>query len=87
MIAAGCCLSFFNLGAWGTLYAIGPELYPTSLRGTGTGLAAGVGRIASIAAPLIVPVLFVAGGMPVVFGVCSRRPSRSRRSPGSCSRR
>lgn len=71
VIAAGCCLSFFNLGAWGTLYAIGPELYPTSLRGTGTGLAAGVGRIASIAAPLIVPVLFVAGGMPVVFGVFS----------------
>ena len=27
--------------------------------------------IASIAAPLIVPVLFVAGGMPVVFGVFS----------------
>lgn len=30
-----------------------------------------MGRIASIAAPLIVPVLFVAGGMPVVFGVFS----------------
>ena len=24
----------WNLGAWGALYAIGPELYPTSLRGT-----------------------------------------------------
>ena len=71
VIIAGCCLSFFNLGAWGTLYAIGPELYPTSLRGTGTGLAAGVGRIASILAPLLVPVLFAAGGMPVVFGVFS----------------
>ncbi|WP_144794666.1 MFS transporter [Kocuria palustris] len=71
VIAAGCCLSFFNLGAWGTLYAIGPELYPTSVRGTGTGLAAGVGRIASILAPLTVPVMFAAGGMPVVFGVFS----------------
>src|SRR5699024_7817184 len=26
IIAAGCALSFFNLGAWGALYAIGPEL-------------------------------------------------------------
>lgn len=46
IIAAGCLLSFFNLGAWGALYAIGPELYPTNLRGRGTGSAAGFGRIA-----------------------------------------
>ncbi|WP_425309930.1 MFS transporter [Ammonicoccus fulvus] len=39
IIAAGCALSFFNLGAWGALYAIGPELYPTSARGKGTGAA------------------------------------------------
>ena len=26
-------LSFFNLGAWGALYAITPEVYPTLLRG------------------------------------------------------
>ena len=34
IIAAGCALSFFNLGAWGALYAVTPEVYPTSLRGT-----------------------------------------------------
>jgi putative MFS transporter len=45
-------LSFFNLGAWGALYAVTPENYPTSLRATGAGWAAGVGRIASIVAPL-----------------------------------
>lgn len=71
VVVAGCFLSFFNLGAWGTLYAIGPELYPTSVRGTGTGMAAAVGRIASILAPLSVPILFTAGGMPAVFGVFS----------------
>ena len=49
-------LSFFNLGAWGALYAVTPEVYPTPLRGTGTGSAAGFGRIASILAPLSVPV-------------------------------
>lgn len=69
IIAAGCALSFCNLGAWGALYAIGPELYPTSLRGTGTGAAAAFGRIASMIAPLSVPILVDTGGHPLVFGV------------------
>ena len=50
-------LSFFNLGAWGALYAVTPEVYPTALRATGSGWAAGFGRIASILAPLAVPLL------------------------------
>lgn len=62
IIAAGCALSFFNLGAWGALYAITPEIYPASLRGTGTGAAAGFGRIASIIAPLTVPFVLERGG-------------------------
>ncbi len=69
IIAFGCALSFFNLGAWGALYAIGPEIYPTSVRGTGTGAAAAFGRIASILAPLSVPLLLAAGGQPLVFAV------------------
>jgi putative MFS transporter len=69
IIAAGMALSFFNLGAWGALYAVTPEMYPTSLRATGSGWAAGVGRIASIVAPLVVPALLVAGGAPVLFVV------------------
>lgn len=69
IIVAGCFLSFFNLGAWGALYAIGPELYPTNVRGTGTGAAAGFGRIASILAPLAVPFLIASGGSIVLFGV------------------
>ncbi|MGP9843882.1 MFS transporter [Brachybacterium sp. 107] len=67
IIAAGCALSFFNLGAWGALYAIGPELYPTAVRGTGTGAAAAFGRIASMLAPFLVPVLVVAGGQVLAF--------------------
>lgn len=69
IIAFGCSLSFFNLGAWGALYAVTPEIYPTSLRGTGAGWAAGVGRIASIVAPLMVPVLLAAGGSVLTFAV------------------
>jgi putative MFS transporter len=69
IIAAGMGLSFFNLGAWGALYAVTPEMYPTSLRGTGSGWAAGIGRIASIIAPLAVPPLLALGGAPVLFVV------------------
>lgn len=67
IIAAGMALSFFNLGAWGALYAIGPELYPTTVRGRGTGAAAAFGRLASILAPLLVPVLLDGGGNVLVF--------------------
>src|SRR5699024_861204 len=71
IIAAGCALSFFNLGAWGALYAIGPELYPTRVRGTGTGAAAAFGRIASMLAPFLVPVFLLAGGQVFVFAAFS----------------
>ncbi|MGO4956203.1 MFS transporter [Luteococcus sp. Sow4_B9] len=71
ILLAGCALSFANLGAWGALYAIGPEIYPTSIRGTGTGAAAAFGRIASIIAPLLVPVLIRAGGNGLAFTVFS----------------
>ncbi|MDO4685589.1 MAG: MFS transporter [Corynebacterium sp.] len=69
IIIAGCFLSFFNLGAWGALYAVGPELYPTQLRGSGTGAAAGFGRIASIIAPLIVPPMLALGGTAALFAL------------------
>jgi putative MFS transporter len=69
MVAGGVALSFLNLGAWGALYAITPEVYPTLLRGTGSGWAAGFGRIASIIAPLAVPVLRAGGGNGLLFVV------------------
>ncbi|HET7399168.1 MAG TPA: MFS transporter [Intrasporangium sp.] len=69
IITAGCALSFFNLGAWGALYAVTPEVYPTRLRGSGAGSAAAFGRIASILAPLSVPWLKDAGGTGLVFAV------------------
>lgn len=67
VIGAGMLLSFFTLGAWGALYAVTPELYPTPLRATGAGWAAGIGRIAAILAPLAVPVLRDAGGTLLLF--------------------
>jgi putative MFS transporter len=69
IIAAGMALSFFNLGAWGALYAVTPEIYPTALRGTGSGWAAGFGRLASIITTLMVPTLHAATGTGFVFGL------------------
>jgi putative MFS transporter len=69
IIGFGMALSFFNLGAWGALYAVTPEIYPTSLRGTGSGSAATIGRVAAIVAPLMVPVLLGAGGSTLTFAV------------------
>ncbi|MCY7772433.1 MFS transporter [Bacillus haynesii] len=61
LLVSGMFLSFFNLGAWGALYAYTPEQYPTSIRGTGAGMAAGFGRIGGILGPLLVGYLVARG--------------------------
>jgi putative MFS transporter len=69
VLATGMALSFFNLGAWGALYAVTPEVYPTDLRATGAGSAAAFGRLASILAPLLVPLLRSQTGLAGLFVV------------------
>ncbi len=61
LLISGMFLSFFNLGAWGALYAYTPEQYPAVIRGTGAGMAAAVGRIGGIFGPLLVGSLLTAG--------------------------
>jgi putative MFS transporter len=53
----GSVVSFFNLGAWGVVSTYTPEMYPTQLRGTGSGWAAAIGRVFAFLAPLSVAVL------------------------------
>jgi len=67
VLATGMALSFCNLGAWGALYAVTPEVYPTRLRATGAGGAAAFGRLASIIAPLLVPLLRSTTGLTGLF--------------------
>ena len=62
-------LSFFNLGAWGVVYTYTPELYPTSIRASGAGAAAAVGRIGGIGAPFVTPLLVGPLGQTGVFGL------------------
>ena len=61
LLISGMFLSFFNLGAWGALYAYTPEQYPAIVRGTGAGMAAAVGRIGGIFGPLLVGSLLTKG--------------------------
>lgn len=61
LMIAGVLLSFFNLGAWGALYAYTPEQYPAVIRGTGSGMAASIGRVGGILGPLLVGSLVAAG--------------------------
>ncbi|HSP21946.1 MAG TPA: MFS transporter [Planococcus sp. (in: firmicutes)] len=70
LIGAGVFLSFFNLGAWGALYAYSPEQYPTVIRGTGTGMAASFGRIGGILGPLLVGTMLAADyGVGWIFAI------------------
>ena len=70
LLISGALLSFFNLGAWGALYAYSPEQYPTAIRATGSGMAAAVGRIGGIFGPLLVGSLLAAGyGFGMIFGI------------------
>ena len=62
-------LSFFNLGAWGVVYTISPEMYPTAIRATGAGTAASIGRIGGIIGPFLTPVLVAGYGQVAVFGL------------------
>ena len=68
IIAWGCVMSFFNLGAWGVIYTYTPELYPTAIRAMGSGWAACIGRLGGMAAPLAVGFMIEAGSdMHTVF--------------------
>jgi len=62
-------ISFFNLGAWSALYTYTPELYPTRMRGTGSGFAASIGRIAGIFAPIATGYIYTVKGLSPTFSV------------------
>ncbi|WP_456396886.1 MFS transporter [Thermococcus sp.] len=53
ILTSAILFSFFNLGAWGAIYAYTPELYPTAVRGTGTGWAGAMARIGGGIAPIL----------------------------------
>jgi putative MFS transporter len=66
VVAGGAVLAAGALAAWPVALAWASELYPTRLRGTAAGWAAGVSRLGSIAAPLIIGQLLLLSGSHTV---------------------
>jgi putative MFS transporter len=54
---AALALNFFNLGAWGVVYAYTPELFPDHVRGAATGSAGSVARLSMILGPMLYPAM------------------------------
>lgn len=67
VLASGCLLYFFALGAWGCVYSYSPEVYPTEVRGSGTGWAAAFGRVGAFIAPFVVPAVYASFGDQIGF--------------------
>ena len=59
IIGSTLLMSFSLLGTWGAMYAFTPEIYPTSLRASGMGLAGAVARVGGLLAPSIVAPVMV----------------------------
>ncbi|AHV96322.1 MFS transporter [Paenibacillus sabinae] len=66
LMICGILLSFFNVGAIGTIWAYTPEQYESKIRSTGTGMASAIGRIGGILGPLLLGYLVAA---EVTFGI------------------
>lgn len=61
LYVAAFIAGYFVIGGQLALYAIAPSLYPMAIRGTGVGAAVAVGRLGSIAGPLLAGALLVHG--------------------------
>jgi AAHS family 3-hydroxyphenylpropionic acid transporter len=61
VLAASLATGFFVIGSQFLLYGLSPTYYPGAVRGTGVGTAVAVGRLGSIAGPLLAGALLGAG--------------------------
>lgn len=67
ILIAGGLLSMFMKGVFAILYIYTPEIYPSVVRASGMGAASAVGRIGSIAAPLVIGFAYPHIGFMGVF--------------------
>jgi putative MFS transporter len=68
IMISGVCLSFFMNGTYAGVYAYTPEVFPTDVRTTGSGIASAIGRLGAIAAPILVGYVYPLLGFAGVFG-------------------
>ncbi|MGF6174660.1 MFS transporter [Ensifer sp. 4252] len=70
VVAATLLMNFALLGTWGALYALTPEIYPTSLRASGMGTAGAIARVGGLLAPsMVAPIM--ATSFTTALGVIS----------------
>lgn len=70
LISWGLLMQFCMWNLWPAVYAYTPELYPTRMRGTGTGLCMGIGRIGAILGPYVTGLIVASSwGNSLVFVV------------------
>jgi MFS transporter, putative metabolite:H+ symporter len=75
ILTIGFLLMVFNGMAWGLAHPFSSELYPTSIRGTATGWATGIGRLGGVVAPMVVAwVIQAGGGMTFIFSILAAAP-------------
>jgi Arabinose efflux permease len=63
---AALSLNFFNLGAWGVVYAYTPELFPDHVRGLAVGSAGSAARVGMIVGPMLYPAMGLLYSLAVV---------------------
>ncbi|WP_020658226.1 MFS transporter [Amycolatopsis benzoatilytica] len=66
---AAAVLSFFLNGTYAAVYSYTPEVFPTWIRASGTGLSSAFGRVGSIIAPSVIGVFAASLGFAGVFGM------------------
>ncbi|SDM24139.1 MFS transporter [Allokutzneria albata] len=69
IMVSGAVLSFFLNGTYAGLYSYTPEVFPTWVRASGTGLSSAFGRVGSILAPSIIGFFAATWGFGGVFGM------------------
>lgn len=74
VVILGVITSFFVSAIWAITYTYTPELYPTTVRATGVGVASSVSRVGSMLAPIVIgagltsPSLGITGVFAIVAG-------------------
>ncbi|MCI2417572.1 MFS transporter [Saccharopolyspora sp. K220] len=69
IITSAAVLSFFLNGTYAGVYSYTPEVFPTWIRATGTGLSSAFGRVGSIIAPSVIGMSAASLGFAGVFGM------------------
>lgn len=65
ILSLGCITSLFVSGIMAIAYTYTPELYPTSIRVTGTSWASASSRVGSMLMPMVIGAILPASGQPV----------------------